>query len=288
LLFAYFNQNQNYPLENILAKVQSEDKSITLTNGIEILKTQHPLIASRFEDINSGNLAEVEIEKTVQYHINNLQTGFDVIETYLPVLYTELLKTNRNVILFHNPSVLSFVTIRVHGAIFITTISENETIFFLEEIIHQGSHNTFNTIIFDKPTFFKQDIETARLGDAVNHLGEERTIFSALHGLYTVAKRYESFLPLYKKNIFKGRQKHEFLGRFSDLKKRFRTGLEILDQDRFFTPKGKQMYEVLDQLCFDTIQKIPELENLFDLSNQPSEFSYHKFCELNPIERFNF
>jgi hypothetical protein len=167
---------------------------------------------------------------------------------------------------------------------FVDKIILNNEIFFIEEIIHQCSHNTFNTLLFNKELYFKIDVENITLGSLIGRENEDRSVFSVFHGLYTVAKRFEAFYVLYQRNVFQGKLKHEFLGRFSDLKKRFRLGLELLDLPSVFTEKGLDIYYSLEQVCVETINKMVELDGIFDLSNQPSEFSYERFCELNPLD----
>ena len=133
---------------------------------------------------------------------------------------------------------------------------------------------------------FKVNIEKEILGNYINRSNEKRTIYSAIHGLFTVAKRYEAFYFLYRINIFNKRQKHEFMGRIADLKKRFRTGLEMLPFSSIFTEKGMYLYETLDNNCFEYSLKLSHLDNIFDLSNQPQEFSYKLFEQLNPFVEF--
>lgn len=285
-----------------------DELPLLLSNGIELLTHQHSLVEERFEvnviivnqPINTltkeqieefgkavDGVTEVEITQTTKYHYNHLQKAFDIIEEHLSALHEEILLSNRRIVLFHNRTVLCFVTIQVHGTSFITTIPENDEIFFIEEIIHQCSHNTFNSLFFNKDDYFKIDVENTILGTLIGKEDREiRTVYSVLHGLCTVAKRFEAFHILYKKNIFSGKQKHEFLGRFADLRKRSKLGLELLNHSSVFTAKGLEIYNLLDQTCTDICNATKELEGIFNFSNQPSEFSYKKFCELNPLSKF--
>ncbi|MCX8491726.1 MAG: hypothetical protein ORN54_11725 [Cyclobacteriaceae bacterium] len=296
LLFLYLNSNKKYPIDNVLSryfksvipineKIEAkltDGDLVYLSNGLEVCTRLHPLWAERFK--NNNEIVEVEIEKTTQLHIDKLQNAFEIIAIHLPQLHEEILKTNRKIVLFYNPNVRCFVTIEAHGMIFLSTIPENDEVFFLEEIIHQCSHNTFNCVLFgNESDFFKIDIQKEILGDFIGNEAERRTIYSAMHGLYTVAKRYESFEKLIQKNIFVGKNRHEFLGRFGDLKKRFRTGLEKLNHDSIFTERGMDIYNTLDNFCFEAISRIDENQIDFDFSNQPAEFSYSKFLELNPL-----
>lgn len=76
------------------------------------------------------------------------------------------------------------------------------------------------------------------------------------------------------------------MGRLANLKKRFHTGLELLNLDEVYTERGKQVYEILDHKCVNIISKLHHIEGMFDLSNQPAEFSYAHFLAANPFEKF--
>jgi len=64
------------------------------------------------------------------------------------------------------------------------------------------------------------------------------------------------------------------------------TGLDDLSFDKVYTPKGFEMFQLLRQTGDDTAKHLQALDGVFNFSNQPEEFSYAKFAELNPWERF--
>jgi HEXXH motif-containing protein len=267
-----------------------ESRLLVADGKLEVYRYNHPLFIQDYVPydpwLKDLPPVEVEVEDTVKRHLPSLEKALAILKRYCPPVYEEILATNRSVTLFHNPAVYCFVTLSIHGAIFLTTIPENDEVFFLEELIHQCSHNTFNAVLFDKEPYFTIDVEREMLGVHLNKRNETRTIYSALHGLYTVVKRYECFDVLYHEDIFSGRQKHEFLGRIGDIKKRLHTGLDGLDSDRVYTPKGVEMYRRMQRTGDDVAQRLSALDGVFDFSNQPYEFSYAKFAELNPLDRF--
>jgi len=260
---------------------------LTVLDGkMEIYRHKNPLLNSFYQANDNRQILDIEVTQTTHHHIQSIASALEILKTHLPNLYEEITLTNRLLSVFFNPQVNCFANIGATGCAFLSAIPTNETIFFIEELIHQCSHNTFNIMLFNRFNYFKIDVEQTQLGNVIGLQGEERSIFSAFHGLYTVAKRYEAFYELYKADIFFGIQKHEFLGRFADLKKRFRTGLELLPLEDVYTNRGKEIYQLLDTLCAHCIKKIQHLEGVFDLSNQPSEFSYAHFLQINPFEKF--
>jgi hypothetical protein len=267
-----------------------EERFMVADGQLEVYRYNHPLFAPYYMPydrwVNDLPPVAVDVEGAVKRHILHVERALAILKQYSPALYEEILATNRRITLFHNPAVNCFVTLEAHGAIFLTTIPDNDEVFFVEELIHQCSHNAFNAILFDKASYFKIDVEHEILGEHLNKKSESRTLYSAIHGLYTVVKRYEVFDVLYSADVFRGRQKHEFLGRIGDLTKRLHTGLDDLNFDQVYTPKGFEMFQQLRQVGDEKAKRLQAVEDMFDFSNQPAEFSYAKFAELNPLARF--
>ena len=267
-----------------------EDRLLVADGKLEVYRYNHPLFRPYYRPYDPWDKqlppVEVDVEDAVKRHLPALIKAFDILKQYCPLFYDEILTTNRSITLFHNPAVYCFVTMCIHGAVFLTTLLENDEVFFLEELMHQCSHNTFNTMLFPKTDYFNIDVEREMLGEHLNVLNETRTIYSALHGLYTVVKRYEGLDVLYHEDFFRAQQKHELLGRIGDIKKRLNTGLDGLDFDKVYTPKGREMYELLKQIGDDMAGRLHAIDGVFDFSNQPGEFSYAKFSERNPLAQF--
>jgi hypothetical protein len=267
-----------------------EDRIMVADGKLEVYRYHHPLLTPHYIPydpwVKDLPPMEVEVEDAVKRHLPSLEKALAILKQDCPPFYDEILTTNRSITLFHNPAVYCFVTLSIYGAIFLTTIPENDEVFFLEELMHQCSHNTFNAVLFDKEDYFRIDAEHAMLGEHLNKKNETRTIYSALHGLYTVVKRYEGFDVLYHEDIFSGRQKHEFLGRIGDIKKRLNTGLDGLDFDKVYTPKGVEMYRLMKHIGDDVGKLLKAIDGVFDFSNQPYEFSYAKFSALNSLDQF--
>jgi len=262
---------------------------LTGTN-IEIVQYSNALFSPFFkETVPTGNdaaILDIEINQTSLFHLPSLETAALHIKNNLPNIWEEILQTTKKIILFHEPRIVSFVTLAAHGCVFLSTIPENDEVFFTEDLIHQCSHNTLNAVLHEADAYFKIDVGR-ELGDYINNKHETRSVFSAFHGLYTVAKRVECFEILYRKNVFTNKQKYELLGRISDQKKRFRTGLEQLDNNNTYTNEGAALYELLDSVCLEGLQRFKQIINLFNMSNQPAEFSYKQFSLINPYSKIH-
>ncbi|MCG8883203.1 hypothetical protein G1L02_08535 [Tenacibaculum finnmarkense] len=216
----------------------------------------------------------------------DLFKAIDVIERYLPKFYQKLAFANNSIYLHNNPKVLNFTSIETLGMLYFYVIGSDNIIYFIEELIHQGSHNYLYYIVHDRQEYFQVDVDNLMMKDFTKEEWDYRTIYGAFHGLYTVNQRLVCFDELISKNVFSKREKHELLGRFADQFLRFKTGLEKLNTKDIYTEKGEKLYFTLSSECNKIFNKYSLLKNEFDMSNIDLDFRYDDFCKLNSYEEF--
>ena len=273
----YFKKGENTPFEPILKIDQ-----------FEILKETHPTQNQYFIEYYRGHIVNANpIHNSVwQDNYKELEKAILIIKEYLPNFYKELVFANRKIYLHDNPKILNFTTVETLGMLYFYVIGKDNLLYFIEELIHQGSHNFLYYVVHNRKDYFKIDVDNLIMRDFTKQEWDYRDIYGAYHGLYTVAKRVECFDILLSNNVFSGREKHELLGRLTDQFSRFRTGLELLNFDEVFTKKGQDFYFEYDTKCFNILNKYKILPSVFDLSNRDLDFRYADFCKLNPIEEF--
>ena len=254
----------------------------------EILKTCHPLLEKYFVEYYKGHIVNHNpLHKSVwKENIIDLEKSILIIKEHLLEFYNEFVFANKKIYLHNNSKILNFASIETLGMLYFYTLAENNLIYFIEEIIHQASHNYLYYVLFDKNTFFRIDSEKTIMRELTKQEWDYRNVYGAFHGLYTVTKRVECFDVLLTKNVFKGREKHELLGRMADMFPRFQTGLELLNLDEVYTEKGKDLYLELTQKCQKILDKYEKIKNEFDLSHRDLDFRYNEFCLTNSYEDF--
>jgi hypothetical protein len=141
-------------------------------------------------------------------------------------------------------------------------------------------------VVHNKSDYFKVDVENLIMSDFTGSPHDNRTIYDAYHGLYTVTQRMENFDSLLSNNIFFGRQKHELLGRLADQFRRFETGLELLNTNEIYTELGESMFYEWSKKGRTIEDKYAKLKSYLNLSDLGIDFRYDDFCKLNPIEEF--
>lgn len=272
----YYNEGK-FLIEPILRK-----------DHFEIIKAIHPLLEKYFVEFSKGHILNAKPKHNSVWKENYKQVfkSLEIIKQELPKFYKELTFANRAIYLHDNPKILNFTTIETLGMLYFYVIGKNNLIYFIEELIHQGSHNYFYYVVHNRKKYFKIDVDNLIMRDYTKQKWDYRNIYGAFHGLVTVAKRVACFDILLQKNVFNGREKHELLGRFTDQFSRFRTGLELLNFKEVYTEKGIELYNEYDAICLKIFKKYKKLVTTFDLSNRDVDFRYNEFCKLNPYEDF--
>jgi len=262
--------------------------TILKIDSFEILKEIHPILEKYFVEFYKGHILDNKPKQNSVWQENykELENAILVIKEHLFEFYLDLAFANRRIYLHDNPKILNFVSIETLGMLYFYVIGDNNLIYFIEELIHQGSHNFLHYVLHNRNEYFKIDVDNIIMRDLTKKDWDYRNVYGTFHGLYTVTRRVECFDILLSKNVFSGNQKHELLGRLADQFSRFRTGLELLDLDAVYTERGKAFYIELDEKCSSILKKYEKLKNEFDLSNRDLDFRYTDFCELNSYATF--
>ncbi len=130
----YFKKGENTPYEPILKQ-----------GDFEIIKEIHPLLEKYFIEFYRGHIVNYKPNHNSVWK-NNYKEVFkaiEVIKTYLSGFYKELTFANRAIYLHDNPKIINFTTVETLGMLYFYVIGKNNLIYFIEELIHQGSHNYF-------------------------------------------------------------------------------------------------------------------------------------------------
>lgn len=273
----YFKKGDRKPYEPILEQ-----------GDFEIVKEIHPTQEKYFVEFYKGHvLNQHPTHNSVwKEHHKELFKAISIVKKHLPEFYEQLAFANKKIYLHDNPKILNFTTIETLGMLYFYVIGENNLVYFIEELIHQGSHNYLYYVVHDRKKYFKIDVDNIVMRDLTKQEWDYRTVYGAFHGLFTVTQRVECFDKLLLQNVFFCRERHELLGRLTDQFTRFRTGLELLDFDEVFTKKGIKFYKSLDSKCEKILNKYKRLQNEFDQSNRDLDFRYKDFCKTNSYQVF--
>ncbi|MGH1335791.1 MAG: hypothetical protein ACRBFS_06655 [Aureispira sp.] len=210
-----------------------------------------------------------------------IETAFKLLKQHFPAEWEKYALTTRRIVLFSSPQLRNFATREMHGTIYLNVNKDSNVLFFLEELIHQCSHTVFNAVTCETQDYFAVDYNKT-IGSFLNNT-DYRTLYSAFHGIYTTGQIVDLFLKLIKASPdLEARMRHELEGRIAINKTRHNIGLEKIDPEVIFTPKGKAIFKFYYEQLDQNIETNPSFF-AYDMSRHPVVFNYEKFLQDNPL-----
>jgi hypothetical protein len=284
----YFKKGMKEPLETI---------EIIKGTSIEIIKHPLKLLENVFITRN-GVIPKQEIivsNNIYQDNIEAMTNAFKFIKQYSYEQYTLIEQCCKKVFLFKcNPDIMnSFESRNAHGIAFFNVYQDDyDEVFFVDDIAHQTGHNILSTFLFDNKKAFK--IDDSQDVESIIKMKDHRSINILFHALYTY---YTTLLCLDNcivQNLFKDKQKHEALGRIAFYLKKLELDLKRFDLvnnyfgniENILDSSVIKIFEKIEKLYLKMIEKYGEKLKNLNLKNQPYNFTYSNFVELNTIENF--
>ena len=220
----------------------------------------------------------IEIQKDV---LKDLNKAYDNLSKYSPE-FTQLLNmTTKEISVFNLPKTPSFASINYFGTSFINIHERiHNDILFMDEIAHQSGHSIFTLLTRDSDSYFLFPPQTL-LKNFTGFSGEGRTLYGAFHSMFTlctIIHTLNAFLLNGNPNEY---EKIELYGRIGFYLDKLIYDVEIISKLEIFTPKGKQIYQMLAENMTD----YQKLENgiflKFNYDNQDYLFSPNRFLIAN-------
>ena len=277
-----------------------EEIELLENTSIELLKYSVPLL-KQFYFNTENELLDVEINNITQKHIKNITKAYNLIKKYVPTQYELIEKHAPKCVIFNVDTFQrnSFATLSAQGIGFYNAYQEDyDEVFFVDDIAHQTGHVIFNVMIYEAEQFFKISkgtiLEVISMPDG--SFIENRDLHVFFHALYTY---YTSFICLdacLENNVFEDKQKHEAMGRIAFYINKCYRDLLLVDNpinsedkaNEYFTKYVLLIYNELKNMWKEMYKKWFDITKHFDLSNQPYNFTYSNFLELNPLSQTQF
>lgn len=220
---------------------------------------------------------------TVRRHQTHLLRALQLLRRHCPRIAQRLQHSTRYVYLYQAALPNSFASLSAHGAVFFNVPDGADEVYFLEDMAHQCAHVAFNAMTHDKARYFQVSPYLA-LGRLLDDDAEQRTLYTVFHALYTYVLIADALMAALDAEALDERQLHEARGRLAYTLLKFRIDLQHMSRPEIYTPKGRLLHRRFAAHCDrQTCQANKSVQGL-DLSNQPYNFSYAHFVELNPCE----
>ena len=276
---------QGAALDWTRAEAPSRPLSVTparfaAAGALEFTHVMDPLLPPLFSECARPHEAAIASDEAAaaQTRFNH---ALSVMRQVRPDIYRLLGIANRRVQIYRAEAPNSFASLSMHGAAFFNLLERPGTVFFLDDFAHQGGHVVFNAATLEQRRFLNIDPKR-RLCELIAGSDDERSLYSAFHGLFTYSLIVSVLLASLRRGVFEGVQLHELRGRLGFYLLKFQRDLQSLARPAWYCAEGVHLYRGFRD-CFEGVVAAcaEELREL-DYSNQPYVFHYGRFSELNP------
>lgn len=282
--------------EGIKVDFTLESPLLLENTSIEVLKYPVPLLHQCFFNIDK-KLIEVEIEQITERHWQHLAKAYELIKKNIPTQFQFIEKYAHKCMVFNVDTYErnSFATMKAVGIGFYNAYQEDyDEVFFVDDIAHQTGHVIFYTLLSNVENFFKVPketvLETIELSNGT--FIENRDLYVLYHAFYTYYTSLTCLDACLDAGDFDKRQAHEAKGRIAFYINKCYNDFVLIDQEpfeteenalKYFTENGLSIYKEIKNTWLGISKKWFDEVKVYDLSNQPYNFAYSKFIQLNPL-----
>ena len=272
---------RRFTLEDAGSPVEFSFEEIQLLPGtsIELCRYGNPLYGSLLSEAAQKQRTVEFVEDTSPY-VGNIRLALAVIEQHLPDFYADLCSTVRQIVLFRSRDLNSCATLGAHGVAFLNVVDYGNEVFFIDDLVHQCGHVIFNAFTAKRTDFCATDPETPFSRFSSNK-SDKRSLYTVLHGAYTEFAMIACLLSCDNQRVFSGQSGYELIGRLACIFQRSLGDMKNLGHPGLFTEQGQNLYDTFRRFSEEVRESRPDLLD-YKLTNQPYNFSYELFLELNP------
>lgn len=262
--------------------------------ALEVFKHPVPLLSNIFKDSNeqiiSNELIEIE-EVLFNKHIKALTNAVNLIKSCHPEHFNIIETCCKKVVLFKtNPeNTNSFATINAHGIAFLNAYQEEyDEVFFIDDLAHQTGHVIMFSFWFERKKHFIIN-ENENIGKWTKNEKEYRSFFVLFHALYTYYVTVDCLEKIIAKNVLTPTQKQEAIARIGFYERKYKYDLLCFEAvcqahkgiENVLKEESIQLYNSIKTKYIEVEKKWNNITSTFDFSNQPYNFTFQKFKELN-------
>jgi hypothetical protein len=224
---------------------------------------------------------ELRVSEPTRHNAGALGEALRLLEDTSPRQHEELLRDVRLAIVLEHPSLASSAPRPLHGAVVLAVRGHESPLFFVEELVAQGSRVMFDEIMSDWRAFLAipQGTRMMALG---GELDDERSFGEVVQGSFALVRTLLAFEPLLDHAPLRGHLRHELLGRIGHALRRLGRSLVQVDHAGLYTEQGLALHRALRRAHARMHGRLGGLLQALDVSDQPPAFEYPRFLARNP------
>ncbi|HEX2630743.1 MAG TPA: hypothetical protein VHM26_17120 [Chitinophagaceae bacterium] len=253
--------------------------------GVELLLSLHPLFEPLFTEQNVA-IQDIDVENVWEKYIPELNEGLKIVSNTNPDFFDNLKKNLKKILLFDGAAPYPFAGMKAHNMVFLNVRNQGRKLFFADRVSHEGGHVLFFSLTYEsKYNLFKCPPETP-FSQITQNGKDHGLIYLRFHGLFTYLSILSWLLQYPLKYKDNKKEMHEIKGRTLFHFSRFETLLDkflVLD---IFEEEGQRWMKIFRDFLDRNRTTYQELSKLYSIEEQPYDFEYGKFKQLNPIDKY--
>ncbi len=252
--------------------------------GVPIHPYRHPLLRPFLHGLvgrPGEHYERVRVSEPTRHNAGALAEGLRLLEDTSPHQHAELLRDVRLAIVLEHPALVSSAPLGFHGAVLLAVRGHESPLFFVEELVSQGSRVMLDEVLADWPAFLAIPFSTPMVALGAEH-GDPRSFGDTVAGNFALVRTLLSFEPLLDHAPLRGHLRHELLGRIALALRRLGQGLAQVDHPGLYTEQGLVLHRALRRAHARLHGRLGGLLRALDVSDQPRAFEYERFLARNP------
>lgn len=245
--------------------------------GLPVYPCRHPFL----RPYTGEHYERTRVTEPTRHNVGALAEGLRLLAATSPHQHAGLLADVRLVIVLEHPALVSMVPSSLHGAVLLAVGGHESPLFFVEELVGQGSGVGFGELVGDGSAFFAIAPATPMLalgGD----VDDGRSFGDVVYGNHALVRTLLAFEPLLDHAPLRGHLRHELLGRIAFALRRLGRGLAHVDHPSLFSEQGLALHRALRRAYARLHGRLGGLLRALDVSDQPGVFEYERFLASNP------
>jgi hypothetical protein len=263
---------------------QARLRALPEVEGLPLYPHRHPLlrpIVNAMAGPPAEAYARVRVSEPTRHNAGALAEALRWLEATSPGLHAELYRDVRLAIVLEHPSLASAATPTFHGAVLLAVRGHESPLFFVEELVGQGSRIAFEEILADRSAFLAIPYATPMLALG-GELDDARSFGEVVRTNFALVRTLLAFEPLLDHAPLRGHLRHELLGRIALVLRRLGHGLAQVEHPGFYTDQGLVLHVALRRAHARMHGRLGGLMRALDVSDQPRVFEYPRFLDRNP------
>lgn len=255
--------------------------------GVELLLNLHPLFEALFTDQNVA-IEDIDVNNIWEEYVPALNEGLKIVSNTNPGFFDILRKNLKKILLFDGAAPNPFAGMKAHNMIFLNVRNQGRKLFFADRVSHEGAHVLFFSLTYEsKYNLFECPPETP-FNRITNNEKDHGIIYLRFHGLFTYLSILSWLLQYPGKYKDDKKDMHEIKGRTLFHFTRFQGLLDKFSALAIFKEEGHRWMKIFKDFLAQHLDIYQELQSLYSIEEQPYDFEYGKFKQLNPIEKYEY